>query len=165
MGCVENVEALAAKLGYKIGSLPSSYLGLRWGAPYKSVATWDEVEERFRKRLARWKSQYISKRTRNPHLIYNFLSYHRLSSPYSAFVSTISSVSLPKSTPEALSHSSWRQAMVDEMAALHSNGTWDLVVLPSGKSTIGCRWVYTVNVGPDGQVDRLKVRLVAEGYT
>ncbi|RVW39326.1 Retrovirus-related Pol polyprotein from transposon RE2 [Vitis vinifera] len=40
--------------------------------------------------------------TRNPHLIYNFLSYHRLSSPYSAFVSAISSVSLPKSTHEAL---------------------------------------------------------------
>ncbi|RVW63210.1 Retrovirus-related Pol polyprotein from transposon RE1 [Vitis vinifera] len=59
----------------------------------------------------------------------------------------------------------WRQAMVDEMAALHSNGTWDLVVLPSGKSTIGCHWVYTVKVGPDGQVDRLKARLVAKGYT
>ncbi|RVW95818.1 Retrovirus-related Pol polyprotein from transposon RE2 [Vitis vinifera] len=59
----------------------------------------------------------------------------------------------------------WRQAMVDEMAALHSNGTWDLVVLPSGKSTVGCRWVYTVKVGPDGQVDRLKARLVAKGYT
>ncbi|RVW26617.1 Retrovirus-related Pol polyprotein from transposon TNT 1-94 [Vitis vinifera] len=53
--------------------------------------------------------------TRNPHPIYNFLSYHRLSSPYSAFVSAISSVSLPKSTPEALSHPGWRQAMVDEM--------------------------------------------------
>ncbi|RVW40637.1 Retrovirus-related Pol polyprotein from transposon RE2 [Vitis vinifera] len=37
--------------------------------------------------------------------------------------------------------------MVDEMAALHSNDTWDLVVLPSGKSTVGCRWVYTVKVG------------------
>ena len=46
--------------------------------------------------------------TRNPHPIYNFLSYHRLSSPYSAFVSTISSVFLPKSTPEALFHSDWR---------------------------------------------------------
>ncbi|RVW11984.1 Retrovirus-related Pol polyprotein from transposon RE1 [Vitis vinifera] len=56
-------------------------------------------------------------------------------------------------------------AMVDEMAALHSNDTWDLVVLPSGKSTVGCRWVYTVKVGPDGQVDRLKARLVAKGYT
>ncbi|RVW43520.1 Retrovirus-related Pol polyprotein from transposon TNT 1-94 [Vitis vinifera] len=54
---------------------------------------------------------------------------------------------------------------VDEMAALHSNGTWDLVVLPSGKSTVGCRWVYAVKVGPDGQVDRLKARLVAKGYT
>ncbi|RVW77211.1 Retrovirus-related Pol polyprotein from transposon RE1 [Vitis vinifera] len=43
----------------------------------------------------------------------------------------ISSVSLPKSTHEALSHPGWRKAMVDEMAALHSNGTWDLVVLPS----------------------------------
>ncbi|RVX18898.1 Retrovirus-related Pol polyprotein from transposon RE1 [Vitis vinifera] len=70
-----------------------------------------------------------------------------------------------ESTPEALSHPGWRQAMVDEMAALHSNDTWDLVVLPSGKSTVGCRWVYTVKVGPDGQVDRLKARLVAKGYT
>ena len=47
------------------------------------------------------------------------------------------------------------------MAALHSNDTW----VPSGKSTVGCRWVYTVKVGPDGQVDRLKARLVAKGYT
>ncbi|RVW70963.1 Retrovirus-related Pol polyprotein from transposon RE1 [Vitis vinifera] len=44
----------------------------------------------------------------------------------------------------------------------HSNGTWDLVSLPPGKPTVGCRWVYTVKVGPDGQVDRLKARLVAK---
>ena len=51
------------------------------------------------------------------------------------------------------------------MAALHSTDTWDLVVLPSGKSLIGCRWVYTVKVGPDGQVDSLKAPFVAKGYT
>ena len=79
--------------------------------------------------------------------------------------STISSVSLPKNTNEALSHPSWRQAMVDEMAALHSTGIWDLVVLPFGKFSVGCRWVYIVKVGPDGQVDCLKARLVAKGYT
>ena len=55
--------------------------------------------------------------------------------------------------------------MVDEMAALHSTGTWDLVVLPVGKFQVGCHWVYTVKVGPDGQVDRLKALLVAKGYT
>ncbi|RVW56704.1 Retrovirus-related Pol polyprotein from transposon RE1 [Vitis vinifera] len=76
--------------------------------------------------------------TRNPHPIYNFLSYHRLSSSYSAFVSTLSSVSLPKSTSAALSHPEWRQAMVDEMAVLHSNGTWDLVSLPPGYTQIYC---------------------------
>ena len=47
VGCVENVEALAAELGCKVGSLPSSYLGLPLGAPFKSFATWDGVEERF----------------------------------------------------------------------------------------------------------------------
>ena len=72
----------------------------------------------------------------------------------------MSYVSLPKSTPEALSHPGWQQTMVDEMAALHSNGTWDLVVLPSGKSTVGCRWVYAVKVDPDGRVDCLKACLV-----
>ncbi|RVW95638.1 Retrovirus-related Pol polyprotein from transposon RE1 [Vitis vinifera] len=39
--------------------------------------------------------------------------------------------------------------MVDEMAGLHSNGTWDLVSLPPSKSLVGCRWVYTIKVGPD----------------
>ena len=103
--------------------------------------------------------------TSNPHPIYNFLSYHRLSSPYSSFVSTISSVSLPTNTNEALSHPGWRQTMVDEMAALHSTGTWDLVVLPFDKFPVGCCWVYTVKVGLNGQVDRLKARLVAKEYT
>ena len=37
VGCVENVEALAAELGCKIRSLPSSYLGLPLGASFKSV--------------------------------------------------------------------------------------------------------------------------------
>ena len=93
------------------------------------------------------------------------MSYHRLSSPYSAFVSTISSVSLPKNTNEALSYLDRRQAMVDEMAALHSTGTCDFVVFPFDKLLVGCRWVCTVKVGPYGQVDHLMTRLVAKGYT
>jgi hypothetical protein len=103
--------------------------------------------------------------TRNPYPIYNFLSYHRLSPTYCAFVSALSSVSIPKTIQEALSHPGWRQAILDEMSALESNHTWELVPLPSGKSIVGCRWIFNVKVGPDGQVDRLKARLVAKGYT
>ena len=51
------------------------------------------------------------------------------------------------------------------MDALYSNGTWELVVLPLGKSPVGCLWVYTVKVRLDVQVDRLKARLVTKGYT
>ncbi|RVW47602.1 Transposon TX1 uncharacterized 149 kDa protein [Vitis vinifera] len=61
VGRVENVEVLASELGCKVGSLPSTYLGLLLGAPHKSVAVWDGVEERMRKRLALWKRQFISK--------------------------------------------------------------------------------------------------------
>ena len=61
--------------------------------------------------------------SRNPHPLYNFLTYQHLSSPYSAFVSTLSSVSVPKTVHETLSHLDWKQAMVEEMAALHSSGT------------------------------------------
>ncbi|PKI55375.1 hypothetical protein CRG98_024226 [Punica granatum] len=55
--------------------------------------------------------------------------------------------------------------MEDEMSALHANGTWDLVSLPPGKTVVGCRWVYTVKMSPNGRIDRLKARLVAKGYT
>jgi len=33
----------------------------------------------------------------------------------------------------------WTKAMVDEMAALEKNNTWDLVSLPRGKKTVGCK--------------------------
>ncbi|CAH9120171.1 unnamed protein product [Cuscuta epithymum] len=103
--------------------------------------------------------------TLNPHPIYNFLSYHRLSTPYYAFISHLSHICIPKTTHEALTHPEWRKAMLAEMEALHSSGTWDLVPLPTGKSVVGCRWIYTVKVGPDGEIDRFKARLVAKGYT
>jgi hypothetical protein len=55
--------------------------------------------------------------------------------------------------------------MIDEMIVLESNQTWELVPHPLGKSIVGCRWVFNVKVGPNGQVDQLKARLVAKGYT
>ena len=52
---MHNIEDLALELGCK------DYLGMPLGAPFKSVEVWDDVEERFQKRLAMWKRQYISK--------------------------------------------------------------------------------------------------------
>ena len=61
VGEVEEMEEMAAELGCKVGSMPCVYLGLPLGAPNKSTAVWDGVEEKMRRRLAHWKHQYISK--------------------------------------------------------------------------------------------------------
>ena len=61
MGWVDDVERLAFELGCNIGSLPIEYLGLPLGAKHEAARVWDGVEERFRRRLALWKRQHISK--------------------------------------------------------------------------------------------------------
>lgn len=55
--------------------------------------------------------------------------------------------------------------MSEEMEALKRNSTCELVSLPEGKKTIGCRWVFNVKLKADGSIERFKARLVAKGYT
>ncbi|XP_068497934.1 uncharacterized protein [Phaseolus vulgaris] len=55
--------------------------------------------------------------------------------------------------------------MADELATLSTNNTWTLVPLPSGKKSVGCRWVYKVKHKLDDTIDCYKERLVAKGYT
>jgi hypothetical protein len=112
--------------------------------------------------IALWKGT-CSCTTQHP--INQFVSTSSLSPSLSCFISHLSSISIPKTVHDALSHSSWRQAMELEMRALHQNGTWELVPLPPHKKTIGCEWVFMVKFNPDGSVERLKAWLVAKGYT
>ena len=62
MGKVENIDELAQALDCWVGGLPSSYLGLPLGTPFKSVSVWDGVEVSLHKRWALWTRQCISKR-------------------------------------------------------------------------------------------------------
>ena len=53
VGRVNNLEEWALEFGYKVGALPSSYFDFFSGSPFKSVAVWNGVEERFHKKLCR----------------------------------------------------------------------------------------------------------------
>lgn len=97
--------------------------------------------------------------------ISNYVSSHKLSRSYKSFVSQLSSISIPSNVQEALADPKWTKAMVEEMAALEKNNTWDIVTLPSGKKTVGCIWVFTIKHKADGSIERYKARLVAKGYT
>ena len=46
---------------------------------------------------------------------------------------------------EALSSSEkekWIDAMEKEMHSIKANKVWELVNLPEGKKTVGCKWVF-----------------------
>ena len=61
VGDVSNLKELAGIFGCKVGALPTTYFGLPLGAPHKSYKVWEGVEERFQKRFALWKKQFLSK--------------------------------------------------------------------------------------------------------
>ena len=42
--------------------------------------------------------------------------------------------------------------------------TFEVCVLPPGKKDVGCRYVFKVKITPKGDIERYKVRLVAEGF-
>ncbi|GFZ18297.1 hypothetical protein Acr_27g0000360 [Actinidia rufa] len=103
------------------------------------------------------------KRTCTLHPISQFISCDHLSPSLCAF--TISLTIVPKSVSKAMSVPSWTQAMVEEMTALHDNGTWEMVPFSSRKSIVCCRCMFTMKYLPDGTVEHYKARLDAEGYT
>ena len=39
-----------------------------------------------------------------------------------------------------------------------------IVDLPRDKKTVGCKWVFTIKCNADGNIERYKERLVANGF-
>lgn len=93
------------------------------------------------------------------------LSYHKLSTNFKAFSTSISSHVEPTFYHKAISLPQWRNAMSSELTVLEFNKTWVLTDLPAGKDTIGCKWVYKIKYHADGSIECYKARLVAKGYT
>ena len=53
---------------------------------------------------------------------------------------------------------------MEELAALETFNTFEVCVLPPGKKAVGCRYVFKVKTTPQGDIERYKVRLVAQGF-
>ena len=73
----------------------------------------------------------------------------------------------PKTVYEAKQADEWDQwyrAMNDEVKALQYNETWDLVRPSTDRDVIPGKWVYKLNLGPSGQVDKNKARYMAKGF-
>ncbi|KAF5480179.1 hypothetical protein F2P56_000945 [Juglans regia] len=71
----------------------------------------------------------------------------------------------PKGFKSIAKNPAWLAAMDDEMKALQTNHTWDLVPRPSNTNIVGSKWVFWTKFHSDGSIDRFKAHLVAKGYT
>ena len=68
-----------------------------------------------------------------------------------------------KQAMECDSSEKWTKAFQEEYDSLVENGTWKLVPLPPGCSTINCKWIGRVKAASEGVPERYKGRLVAIG--
>ncbi|XP_038895913.1 uncharacterized protein LOC120084086 [Benincasa hispida] len=88
-----------------------------------------------------------------------------LSFEFRAFIINLDTVTIPTNVHVAMEILEWKAVVMDEMKALETNKTWDLMALPKGHNTFGCKWVFTVKYKSDGTLDRYKARMVAKRLT
>lgn len=55
--------------------------------------------------------------------------------------------------------------MMEEIESMATNKVWNLIQLPSGHSTIGCKWIFKTKRNATGNIEWYKVRLVVKGFT
>jgi hypothetical protein len=55
--------------------------------------------------------------------------------------------------------------MVEEMDALDQNKAWDPVEFPTGRKSIGNKWVFKKKLNVEGNVEKHKSWLVEKGYS
>ena len=106
-------------------------------------------------------------RARNPTPTYGPFVTHRAE----AFTMAGSVTKTPFKDPESLREAKaspqsaeWKQAMEQEMQALISNDTWELVRTPPEANPLPCKWVFKTKLNADGSIERFKARLVAGGH-
>ena len=61
VGEVNNLDALANILQYRVGSLPMKYLEMPLGTSFKTASIWNPILEKMEKKLSGWKRLYLSK--------------------------------------------------------------------------------------------------------
>lgn len=69
----------------------------------------------------------------------------------------------PATIAEAMAHPGWNNAVMEEIERIHMLHTWTLVPRTPDMNVIGSQWLCRTKLKPNGEVDKLKVRLVGKG--
>ncbi|GJQ70201.1 hypothetical protein Trydic_g22660 [Trypoxylus dichotomus] len=83
------------------------------------------------------------------------------------YEANLADVEIPETFKEAMESDDslrWKDAIEQELEALKSNETWEVVPLPTHKIPIKSKWVFAIKKSPRGEISRYKARLCAKGY-
>ncbi|KAK3029869.1 hypothetical protein RJ639_038666 [Escallonia herrerae] len=67
----------------------------------------------------------------------------------------------PRTYSEAMSSPEaphWKEAINNEIESIMQNHTWELVDLPPGNKSLGCKWIFKRKMKVDGTIEKYKVR-------
>ena len=70
----------------------------------------------------------------------------------------------PKTVTEALKHPGWTATMNEEYGNCNEANTWSLIPYTPDMHVLGSKWVFRTKLNADGSLDKLKARLVAQGF-
>jgi len=59
----------------------------------------------------------------------------------------------------------WKRAMAEELEEFVRKELFTEVGKPKDRHVVGCKWIFKRKLGPDGQVERYKACLVAQGFS
>jgi hypothetical protein len=62
-------------------------------------------------------------------------------------------------------HNEWIKACNAELEVLKKFGVFEEVPRPQDRKVVGSKWVFHMKHGPDGQIERYKARVVAQGFS
>ncbi|KAL0309050.1 UNVERIFIED_CONTAM: Retrovirus-related Pol polyprotein from transposon TNT 1-94 [Sesamum radiatum] len=121
-----------------------------------------------------WKANRATQHLEFPRV--NHMSYEILRAAHlslsriegESFMCASADIDEPATSKEAVTSpnaNEWMTAMKEEMSSMAKNNIWKLVDLPTGRKTIGNKWVLKVKRKADGSIKKFKARLVAKGYT
>ena len=81
-----------------------------------------------------------------PYPLSQVISYDSLSPSYRNLILNVTSHDEPQFYHQTVKCPQWCDAMKTELNVLEVNKTWSVVQLPPGQHSIGCKWIYTMDL-------------------
>lgn len=71
----------------------------------------------------------------------------------------------PVTYEDAAKSSEWQAVMHEKMDSIQRNNKWVLAGTVEDKKIIGLKWIFKTKYQTNGEVQKLKAKIVAKGYT